>query len=367
MASSRQQQSIDELKRELQQLEDSLMEREQTLQRKRQQSQALNSQLASTQLDSAAQEEARTAANDAYRNASRTKQVLENGQAQLAQSPHSGRDEYVGQLMSADDARKSVEADISELSSRIKELREKKTDAQKRLTVVRLMSMLDNLQSLLKKKVYGPNGSEETRAQELLKTVQELSRERERTIHLLSKKERETAALIDLKQRRIEELRNEFSRNVNTYADSNNRELMSVAQRIQAERGQMLQEIQRLEEANSRMTDVLVETKFTTQSAVKDRGTALSAAVTMGMSADQEEESIQLRERIQRANAERRMYMRKTEEIQNGIDEEMLKYNARMSKLRKEILFYQDESVRFERENKDLKRLCDALAGSLDG
>ncbi|KAK7202337.1 elks delta-like protein [Novymonas esmeraldas] len=361
------QQSIEEVRRELQQLEDSLAEREQALQRKRHQSQTLNMELANAHLAVASQEASRVTASDAYRAASRTKQVLENGEARESDSPRSNREEYVSQVVATDDARKSVEADIGEISSRIKELREKKVDAQKRLTVVRLMSMLDDLQNLLKKKVYGPSGGEETRAQELLKTVQELSRERERTIHLLSKKEREMAALIDLKQRRIEELRNEFRRNVNTYADSNSKELLTVAQRIQAERNQLLREIERIERANSRMTEVMTDTKYSTESAIKDRDTALSGTTTMEVSSDPEKESAQLRERIQKANAERRLYMMKTEEAQCGIEEESNRYNSRMSKLRKEILFYQEESARFERENKDLKRLCDALAGSLEG
>ncbi|KAG5490873.1 hypothetical protein JKF63_00995 [Porcisia hertigi] len=360
-------QSVDTPAAGLQQLEDSLMKREKMLQHKRQQSQTLNSDVVNAQLAAAAQEISREKANNAYRAASRTRQVLENAQTQTIQSPRSNREEYVSQLVAADDARKSVEAEIGEISSRIKELKERKVDAQKRLTVVRLMTMLDDLQNLLRKKVCGPSEGEETRVQELLKTVQELSRERERTIHLFSKKEREMVALIDLKQRRIEDLRNELTRNVNTYADSNSKELLTVAQRIQAERNKLLQEIERLEEANSRVADILMDTKYTAESAVKDRETALSADEAMGGSANPEKESLKLRERIRRANAERRVYTMRTEEVQGRINNEMLRYQTQMSKLRKEILFYQDESLRFERENKNLKRLCDALAGSLEG
>lgn len=366
MAANQQQQSIKDLKRELQQLEESLMEREQTLQRKRQQSQALNTQVADERAAAGAQEEARAAANADYRNAARTKQVLENAQSRSSQVSYSSREDYIGQLMESDENRKGVEADIGELSTYIKQLREKKMDAQKRLTVVRLMSMLDDLQNLLKKKVFGPSGGEEARAQELLKAIQELSRERERTLNLLSKKEREMGALIDLKQRRIEELRNESSRNACVYGDSNKVEARSVAERIQAERSQLLQEIERLEEANSRMTDALMDTKYTTQSAVKDRDAALSGEAAMGASRNPEKESKRLRERIQKANAERLMYAKKTEEVQSSVDEHTAKYNARMSKLRREILFYQDESSRFEKENQNLKMLCDTLAASID-
>ncbi|GET93809.1 hypothetical protein, conserved [Leishmania tarentolae] len=362
-----QQQSIEELRKELQQLEDSLMEREEALQRKRHLCAKLNNEVIDTSVATSSQEEVRTTSHEAYRTASRAKQVLENSEARGSEYIGSSREDYVNQLMAADEERKSVEAEIAEVSSRIKELKEKKVDAQKRLTVVRLMTMLDDLQNLLKKKVYDPSGGDETRAQELLKTVQELSRERERTIHLLSKKEREMTSLIELKQRRIEELRKEFTRNVSTYVDSNSRELLSVTQRIQAERNQLLEEMERLEEANRRITDVLMDTKYTTDSAIKDRDTALSAAEATSVSANPEKECLQLRECIQKANAERRMYVMKTEEVQGSIDEDTLMYNTRMSKLRKEILFYQDETVRFEKENKNLKHLCDTLAGSLDG
>lgn len=366
MASNQQQQSITELKRELQQLEDSLMEREEALQRKKQQSQTLNGQLSEQRAATEAQEAARAAANTDYRNAARTKQVVENGQNRSSQNAYLSREDYIGQLMESDESRKGVEADIGELSSYIKELKEKKMDAQKRLTVVRLMSMLDDLQNLLKKKVFGPSGGEEVRAQELLKAIQELSRERERTLNFLSKKERETGALIDLKQRRIQELRNEASRNACVYGDSNKVEARSVAERIQAERRQLLQEIDRLEEANDRMAEVLKDTKYTTQSAMKDRDAALSGEAALSASRNPEKESKQLRERIQKANAERLMYVKKTEEVQASIDEHTAKYNARMSKLRREILFYQEESSRFEKENQNLKTLCDNLAASID-
>ncbi|KAG5465293.1 hypothetical protein LSCM4_00748 [Leishmania orientalis] len=360
------QQRVVGLRRKLQLLEDSLADGESALEDKLRLSQTLNSELASIQFTTASLEESKVTASDAYRAASRAKQVLENGKAQTDQLLRSSREEYVNQLMAVDDATKDVEANIGEISSRIKGLKEKKVEAQKRLTVVRLMSMLDELQNLLKKKVNGPSGGEETRAQELLKTVQELSRERERTIHLLSKKEREMAALIDLKKRRIKELRKEFTRNVNTYADSNSKELSGVAQRIQVERNQLLQEIGRLEEANRKMKDALTDTKYTAEVAVRDRGTALSAVATMSVSANPERECALLRERIQKANEERHMYMRKTEEVQADVDEEMVEYNAEMSRLRKEISFYQEESTRFEKENKELKRLCDTLAMSLD-
>lgn len=365
MAANQQQQSINDLKRELRQLEESLMEREAALQRMRQQSRALNVQVADGCAAASAQEAARTAASVDYCNAARTKQLLENGQNRNNQPSYTSREDYVDQLMESDESRKGVEADIRELSSYIKELREKKMDAQKRLTVVRLMSMLDDLQGLLKKKVFGPDGGEEARAQELLKAIQELSRERERALNLLFKKERETNALIDLKQRRIEELRNESSRNKCVYGDSNKVETRSVAERIQAERRQLLQEVERLEEANDRMTDALMDTKYTTQSAVKDRDAALSGEAAMGASRNPEKESRRLRERIQKANADRLMYVKKTEEVQNSIDEHTAKYNARMSKLRREILFYQDECSRFERENQNLKTLCDTLAASI--
>lgn len=341
------------------------MEREEALQRKRQQSQSLNTQLADERSATDAQERARAAANADYRNAARTKQVLESGQNRYSQASYSNREDYVGQLMELDENRKGVEADIGELSSYIKQLREKKMDAQKRLTVVRLMSMLDDLQSLLKKKVFGPSGGEEARAQELLKAIQELSRERERTLNLLSKKEREMGALIDLKQRRIEELRNESSRNACLYGDSNKVEVRSVAERIQAERQQLLQEIDRLEEANTRMADILRDTKYTTQSAIKDRDTALSGDAALSASRNPEKESKHLLERIQKANADRLMYTKKTEEVQRSIDEGTAKYNARMSKLRREILFYQEESATFEKENQNLKTLCDTLAASI--
>ncbi|KPI89401.1 putative elks delta-like protein [Leptomonas seymouri] len=365
MAANSQQQSIKELRRELQCLEDSLMEREEILQRKQKHSYALNTQLADERAAADAQEEARAAANADYRNAARTKQVLENGQSRSSPISYSNREGYVGQLMELDESRKGVENDIGELSSYIKALRERKMDAQKRLTVVRLMSMLDDLQILLKKKVFGPNEGEEARAQELLKTIQELSRERERTLNLLAKKEREMGALIELKKRRIEELRSESSRNACAYGDSNNAEARNVVERIQAERHQLLQEIERLERANSRMADVLIDTKYTAQSAIKDRGEALSGNAAMSASRNPEKESKQLRERIQRANADRLMYTRKTEEVQNNIDVHTAKYNARMSKLRREILFYQDESSRFEKENQNLKMLCDTLAASI--
>lgn len=355
------------LSRELQQLEGSLAERELALKEKQNQARLLNSKIVDANVVGHDNDASRRIAQKAFRDTSRIKQALENGKGRYLENNTEGIMTSEGceaQWKESNGTLDHFEGEAKKLSTCIEEIRKKK-DTQKRLTVVRVISMLDDLHSSLESKVHGPGETEDVRAQELLKDIQEMSRARERNLVFLRKKEREMTTLIELKKHRIQELRNESQRNVSSFGDSNNEELRNVVDRIQIERSQLIREIERLEEANERMAEVMLDTKFTSESAMKDRDSALSADAAMCTSADPEKESKELRERIVKANAERHMYMKKSEELQFKIDDDTQRYNAKMSKLKKEILFYQSESSRFEKEINVLKRFFDSLAGSL--
>ncbi|EPY29574.1 elks delta-like protein [Strigomonas culicis] len=244
-------------------------------------------------------------------------------------------------------------------------MRESSVDAQKRLTVVRLMSMLDDLQNSLNEKISGPQGDEEARTQELLKIIQELTRSREQTLMLMSKKEREFQAIIQLKKKRVAELQSEASRNMNNLSQVNDSEILSVAQRIQRERRALMNELDKQAAANDRLADVMRDTKYAVDCSTKDRKAVLSADEALGNSKDPEQEMLDLQERIANANLEKMKLIKKTEDIKRRTEVEADRYNEKMSQLKKEILVYQGECSRLETENKELKSLCDSMAVSL--
>lgn len=363
--------SVKELQQQVRSAEQELAARERELEARRQKARALNEGLANQRR---ALDEGIAAASETQkdlRDATRDRQVLEQEKRAYDGGSwhHTTREDYVSQLIDAEGTRKTLDAEISDLAEQVNELTEKRAEAQKRLTVVRLMSLLDDLQTSLNAKVNTPGDedeSEEARAQELLKAIQELSRDRERALMHLSKKETEVTQAVELKKKRIEELRIEADRNRSVLRDGNDAEVYGVVNRIQKERRTLWSDIERLEETNEQLERVLLDTKYTAGSGAADRKAALGADDTMGTSRDPEEEKQELRERITAANAERRRYELKTEAIQKKTDEEAARYDTKMSELLREILMYEEENKRLKKGNMDLKATCDAIAGAMD-
>lgn len=356
--------SAEQLKKELQELEASLQQRSSKLDEQRQSARSLHSSVVETTKSVETAEASKSDVQKEFTSAARTKTVLESEQkkAKVQGAPDLTRDEYVSHLVDEEERRKEVEEEIQSLSARIKELKERNPDAQKRLTIVRLMSLLDDLQESLNKKVSGPAEDDEPRAQELLKTLQELTRERERTLMFLTKKEREMSETVNLKRRRVIELRTESDRHVSVLAETNDYELLGITERIQQERRDLLREIDRIRDLNARMSEIIRDTKFSVDG---NRDAALSADDTRGTSDDPEAESKELREKIIAARNEQRRLVQKSAELKERIDEDTETYTSKMSQIKKELILYQNESARIETENKELKALCDTLAISL--
>ncbi|CCW70113.1 unnamed protein product [Phytomonas sp. Hart1] len=358
--------SLDELKKELKELEDSLHKGELLLENKRKDISTFNSNIAEIEKDIDALDSSKLCSQDRARDSSRRKQIYLNEQAKFSpQSPQLSRDAYVSQLIDREAKYDSISSEAHQLSERIKELQEKPAEAQKRLTVARLMTMLDDLQASLLQKVNETPAGEETRPHELLKAIQELSREREKELFLLRKREHEIKESIRLKKKRIIELRSESDRNIGTLRESCEYELMGITGRIQKERRDLMNEIQRLEGTNNHLARVIQDTRLSGDASTSDRTVSLPADVVMGVSQDVEAESKDLCERITATNREMQRLMQNTKTLQDKMNDEALKYNNKMSQTKKEIFLYQDEIMKMEEENKSLKDLCDSLAAQL--
>ncbi|EPY38355.1 elks delta-like protein [Angomonas deanei] len=244
-------------------------------------------------------------------------------------------------------------------------MRETSNDAQKRLTIVRLMSMLDELQNSLQDKVDGTTEEEEERPQELLKIIQELTRSRERTLSLVNKREREMKAIIELKKARAAELEVEADKNRDMLDQVNNDEILSVAQRIQKERRELIMQLKKEEEINNKLADTMKDVKYAAEKYPKDRNAALSADEARGTSANPEKEMAELRKRITAADAERRRLTLKTQEMKTRTEDGAADYTEQMTQLKREILTYQTECTRLEKEYRDLQNLCDSIGQTL--
>lgn len=361
--------SLDALRRDLQTLEDSLNERERALEQRQQSARELNADVTNSRRSLDIALASKSSSQRDLRESSRRRQVLEDEKRSNAGAAayHQTREDYVSQLMKGDEKRQALDGEIKNIGAQVNDLKEKRSDAQKRLTVVRLMSMLDDLQTSLNAKVNAAGDDvEEARAQELLKAIQELSRERERALMLLTKKEVEVTKTVELKKKRIKELRLESDRNRSIIHNGNDAEVHGVVERIQKERRILMSDIQRLEETNDQLERILLDTRYSATGATSDRKAALAADDTLGTSHDLEEEKHQLRRRIIAANAEQHRYEAKTEAIQKRIEEEADQYNEKMSAMLKEILVYEEENKKIEKDNVALKALCDSIANSLE-
>lgn len=360
--------SVSELRKELQALECSLQERERLLEQRRSTVRSLNTEISELHDSLSTSEVSRHSSQREYRTAARNKQIFENEERcfRCPSSSHT-REELISQLMEEEDKQKMAQEEVRGLSTRINAMRETEPDPQKRLTVVRLLTMLEGLRASLAAKVNSSHEEEddEEHAQELLKVIQELSRERERAFSQITKKEREMIGTIQLKKKRIEDLKREADRNVGALRQSNDYELLGIVERIQCERQDLMNDIERIQETNSHLSRIIRDVKLSAGGATKDRGNALSADDTMGTSQNPDEEMKELREKIAAASAEKKRLLDQTNAIATRIDSDAEKHHVRMAQLKKELLHYQEECSCIEKEIKALKDVCDSLAVTL--
>lgn len=330
----------------------------------------LNSDVEGLQLSRDATVEERTNAENDYRHFSDSRTVTENAE-ERDRSDQMGsaetRGDQVSLIMEEEDTRKRLERSIAKITRTMNAISEEDASVRKRLVVVRLVSMLDELQALVREKMnaVGADGEDDSQAQDLFKAIQELSREREWALMMQNKKNKEVSEGIALKQQRIAELEKETQESGDVQQRNTDYELFSVAERIQLERRNTLDEIERIRETNDRLNDIIHETRYVASSGAVNRDTVMSENAALGGSANPEDESKALREKIASAHAERRRLQIKNAVLKAEMNEDVEKYTAKMMQIQKEIGIYQEESSCVEAENQELKAICDALALNL--
>lgn len=367
-----QHEGIKELKKHLQELDDALSLQERLLQERSQCAAALSQSV--VEAEGAVNEtEAelkveRGQLEDAVKNNRVARAGREGpGGIPVARLP---RDEYMRELSEAEASLAGAKGRVHGLVDQVEALNEAAgdVDTRRRLTLVSLISMLDDLHASLSRSVeQGPRG-EDARARVVFKAIRELSRERERAIGYCLRRKREMEDVIRLKKQRANELLCDARRNQSPLREDWEGTPLSVAEQIQTERNALQEEIESIKSANQRLWEALRDTKYssdTLQTGDHKRETTISANDALHETAGVEGEKEHLREQLKLFDAKRTKLQRMTEELRASINAESEKHALKLRDLRREIEFQQRESHKIEQENQKLKSLCDSLAAEL--
>ncbi|KEG13150.1 elks delta-like protein [Trypanosoma grayi] len=294
----------------------------------------------------------------------------ERQRVQKTSDNHLQREEYIGELSEADTGLKETMNQVDSLMDQVEALNETPQDvySRRKLTLVSLISMLDDLHASLSRSVQRVSHEEDARARDVLKAIRELSRERERAFRYCFRKKRQIVGVINMKKQRTKELNLESQKNISVLRASQEMSTLSVVEKIQTERKALQNELESIRNANQRLWDALRDTKYssdTVQSGEHKREAALSANDALHGYAAVDDEKDYLREQLKLFDAKKKKLRMMTEELRASMNVDAEKNALKLKDLKREVHFQQQESHRLEGENQKLKSLCDSLAAAL--
>ncbi|ORC85498.1 uncharacterized protein TM35_000341100 [Trypanosoma theileri] len=364
--------AVRELRKQLQEIEDALAAQEKLLHGRNQGMATLSSRIAETTNSVEESEKELRVAQEHFEDAERENNVVRSERVRITQisENHLQRDIYVREISEADEGLREIQSQLESIGDQVEILNGTHEDAntRKRLTLVSLISMLDNLHASLTRSVQCVSYEEDNRAREVLKALRELSREREKAFGYCLRKKREVAAIIELKKQRTNELVLDSQKNLSLLRENQEKTTLGVVEEIQAERKMLQEEIESIQSANQKLWDTLRYTKYssdTVQSGDHKREAAVSANDALQGSPDLEIEKDHLREQLKLFDAKKNKLHRMTEELRSSTNAEMEKKTQKLRDLRREVHVQQRESNKIEGESRKLKSLCDSLVASL--
>ncbi|KAG8345546.1 hypothetical protein TRVL_03626 [Trypanosoma vivax] len=282
-------------------------------------------------------------------------------------------DEYVRELSETDVALNETESQIESLVNMIESVSKAPGDVAtlRRVTLVRLVAMLDDLYESLRNSLGRVHQDEDDRAKEVLKAIRELSRERERAYGYCVRKKREITSMIELKQRRTNELLLESKKNIAVLHESQEKATLSIVGKIQVERDMLHAELEEIKNANQKLAD-LIRKREEADGALPDRARGAEGALLVCPTQNEScttlaaQERARLREQLRALDDKRNELGRAADELRERMNSEMEKNTATLRELKLRVRMRKQEASKLENENRKLKALCDSMASALE-
>ncbi|CBH15915.1 uncharacterized protein TEOVI_000167700 [Trypanosoma equiperdum] len=369
---AKQRESIEELKEQLRGLEEALLIQEKVMQQRNQVILSLSSSIADAENSIGESKEGLKKAEESLEEAIRSNTIAHTERLVLQEeaTKYSERDEYLNELSEADAGLNAAEAQVKDLVIQINDLsREPQNkNALQRVTLVRLISMLNDLHASLKHSVQCVPHEEDNRAREVLKAIRELSRERERTFGHCLRKKREIMGVMELKKQRTDEILLESKKNVALLRDIHEKTTLDAVEKIQKERNLLQEELENIKRANQLLQDTLGSTECLCDTKGSDSAStpaSISMNVASCQSTDVQKEREHLREYLRHLEEKVTQLRSTTDELRESVGSQMEKNTLKLKDLRHQVRSKQNETHRLENENRKLKSLCDSLASTL--
>nr|CCC93940.1 conserved hypothetical protein [Trypanosoma congolense IL3000] len=363
--------SIKQLKQQLMELEQALLAQERLIQERTQKMQSLSTSIVETENSVEEGKEGLRTAEKVLKEAIQNNVIVRNERARLEEEAgrYMEHDEYMKRLSEADADLNEVETHIEGLVMQINNLSRTPNSgkALQRVTLVRLIAMLNDLHSSLQRSIQSVPHEEDNRAREVLKAIRELSRERERTYGHCLRKKREVMGVMELKKQKAEELLLESKRNIALLRDIHEETTLNTVEKIQKERRMLTEELENMKKTNMLLRDALSNAEFSRSA---DRGDTDKAQPSVWAdaaprcSADTQKEH--LREHLKHLEDKVSQLKCTTDELRESMKSQMEKNTLKLKDLRHQVRSRQNETHRLENENRKLKSLCDSLASTLE-
>ena len=281
------------------------------------------------------------------------------------------------QLREADSRIKALEKELQEVSAAYKNERERKS-----LVATRVGTLIEELRAAVEQKIALTLPIDEAagapNAAECLKSISEITRERDQSILQWTRHARELAAIIELKKHRVAELALESERQLAKMRAAKDEEVRSLITCFQEERRSLQKDIEAITALNEQQRAELRQSKLvpdkssTTPTAAepsltpkrRDQATP-TEKVLLQRSQDLQKEKDELEVKMKKLSAQKTQMIRSTKNIRKQIQLEEAKYSTSLRSLENQILNQKNLATDLERENLKLEEACDVLAATL--
>jgi chromosome segregation ATPase len=374
--------SIDALKDEIRNLEETISERSRILAEKRKEYDGHVATFDEAK-EAASEAEQRLAhAQEEFRVAEQTRGTLLPlfERCQQNKDQHQKAEESKRDISRTEQAMREADKRIRELESRLQQVSsEYKDEREKRsLLADRVLTMLEELRSAVEEKVMLTLPIDEStatpHASVSFRAICELSREREVAIAQCARHAGEVAAVVKMKQQRVQELRVESDRDIAALKAVKDEQIKRMVLKFDEERRSIQQDIDAVDAANAELQRQLRQTRHTpAENAVPTiagaagrRESARNAsAVTTKRTKELEQEHQRITNEIASVTAERQRLLQGMRELNNKIQKKEAEHQRALQNLDNQIHRDKNAAVQLERENQRLEETCDALISAI--
>lgn len=272
------------------------------------------------------------------------------------------------EIIRADTTIAGLEKQLHTVSASYKNERERRM-----LMLGRFKSMVDELRGVVTKKIDQTIQENEVDARMLLRMIAEISRERETEVTQWEKYSKEMVAIVSLKRTRTEELQKESELRVKLLAEAKSQEIRELVEKCEAERGAITNDIQVLQEVNRKQLEQLRAVRLAGDRSGRLEKEPISARQSnvpaekflMSKLHESEQSKEELELTLRQLTSDRQKLQTTMGQLKQEMENDAAKHAKVLGHLDAAMANERFEIAALEKDNRQLRDLCDTLAATL--